>query len=167
MEVTRRRIRLTGLTIELDQNDMHNLDEWVKILHSATKQNAYGIVKDFVGVLQSLIDQIVDDLPNTNEDSGNHRSSKKRPKDTNKDVDVVNNELVKVSINNLDDNCVLHAAIILLNEFVCNNTIPVEAYIKQNRGVYVTEEQLEKLLDKLLAYNIKHPNKPLSVTIGG
>lgn len=174
MEVKTRRIGLTGLTIELNQNDLYNLGEWVKLLHSATKQDAYGIVKDLAGVLQSLIDQIIDDLPNTNnecensheEDGGNHRSSKKRPKDKNKEVDVANNELVKVSINNMDDNCVLHAAISILGEFITNNTIPVEAYIKQNKGVYVTEEQLDKLLDKLLAYNIKHPNKPLSVTIG-
>lgn len=172
MEVTRRRISLTGLTIELNREDLHTISEWIIALHSATKQNAYGIVKDLAGDLQSLIDQIIDDLPNTNENGGNHMSPKnmspkKRPKDTNEEANVANNELVKVSINNMNDNCVLHAAISILGEFVCNNTIPVEAYIKQNRGVYVTEEQLEKLLDKLLAYNIKHPNKPLSVTIGG
>lgn len=197
MEVVSKRISLIGLTIELNQEDLDSLCRLATMLSLATKQNAYGIVKDLAGDLQHFIDRIIDDLPNTNnsetcsmgtvfltrredsreEDGGNHMlpknmspknmSPKKRPKNTNEEADVANNELVKVSIDNMDDNCVLHAAISILGEFVSNNTIPVEAYIKQNKSVYVTEEQLEKLLDKLLAYNIKHPNKPLSVTIGG
>lgn len=171
MKVTRKRISLTGLTIELDQDDLHNIDEWVEILHSATKQNAYGIVKDLAGDLQFLLDQIIDGLPNTNdecesnhkEDGGKNMSPKKRPKNA---EEAATSGLVKVSINNMEDNCVLQAAISILGEFVSNNTIPVEAYIKQNKGVYVTEEELDRLLDKILAYNIKHANTPLSVTIG-
>lgn len=176
MNIVSKTVSLTGLTIRLNQKDLHDLDELLNILHSATKQNAYGIVKDLAGDLQNLIDHIADNLPNTKgkredsheEDGGNNMSPKnmspkKRPKNAEK---AAASGLVKVSINNLDDNCVLHAAIILLNEFVSNNTIPVEAYIKQNKGVYVTEEELDRLLDKILAYNIKHENTPLSITIG-
>lgn len=151
MEVTRRRISLTGLTIELNREDLHTISEWIIALHSATKQNAYGIVQDLAGDLQKLTNKIANTL------SG-HKSSKKQPKDTNK--------LVKVSINNMEDNCVLQAAISVLGEFVDANAISVEAELKQNKGVYVTEEQLDKLLDKILAYNIKNPNTPLSITIG-
>lgn len=174
MEIVSKTITLTGLTIKLNHDDLDTITRVTTILESATKENAYELIKALGGDLRFLINKIIDKLPNAEnecgnrheKDDGNHRSPKKRPKDTNKEVDVANNELVKVSINNMNDNCVLHAAISILGEFVCNNTIPVEAYIKQNKGVYVTEEQLEKLLDKLLAYNIKHPNKPLSVTIG-
>lgn len=171
MEVTRRRISLTGLTIELDREDLHTIGEWAIALDSATKQNAYAIVKDLAGDLQSLIDKIIDDLPNAeNECEDRHEkddcknmSPKKRPKNA---KEAAAWRLVKVSINNMEDNCVLQAAISILGEFISNNTIPVEAYIKQNKGVYVTEEELDRLLDKILSYNIKHPNKPLSVTIG-
>ena len=167
MEVVSKTITLTGLTIKLDHDDLDTITRVTTTLESATKENAYELIKALGGDLRFLINNIADDLPNVDdkqedrheEDGGNHMSPKKRPKNTNKSI--------KVSINNIDDNCVLHAAISILGEFVSNNTIPVEAYIKQNKGVYVTEEQLEKLLDKLLAYNIKHPNKPLSVTIGG
>lgn len=159
MEIVSKRVTVTGFTVRFDQEDLSNINELLNILHSATKQNAYGIVKDLAGDLQKLIDEIATTI------SG-HKSSKKRPKDTNEEVDVANNELVKVSINNIDDNCVLQAAISVLGEFVDANAISVEAELKQNKGVYVTEEQLDKLLDKILAYNIKNPNTPLSITIG-
>ena len=171
MEVLSKTITLTGLTIKLDHNDLDTITRVTTILESATKENAYELIKALGDDLRFLINKVIDMLPNVDdkrgdrreEDGDNHMSlknmsPKKRPKNT--------KELVKVSINNMNDNCVLQAAISILGEFVSNNTIPVEAYIKQNKGVYVTEEELDRLLDKILAYNIKHPNKPLSVTIG-
>lgn len=151
MEIVSKRVTVTGFTVRFDQEDLSNINELLNILHSATKQNAYGIVQDLAGDLQKLTNKIANTL------SG-HKSSKKQPKDTNK--------LVKVSINNMEDNCILQAAISVLGEFVDANAISVEAELKQNKGVYVTEEQLDKLLDKILAYNIKNPNTPLSITIG-
>lgn len=176
MEVLSKTITLTGLTIKLDHNDLDTITRVTTILESATKENAYELIKALGGDLRFLIDKIIDKLPNVEdecensheEDGGNHMSPKnmspkKRPKNA---KEAAAWRLVKVSINNMEDNCVLQAAISILGEFVSNNTIPVEAYIKQNKGVYVTEEELDRLLDKILSYNIKHPNKPLSVTIG-
>lgn len=55
MEAISKKVNVEEVTLTLNSRDLHVIGRWQSALASATKENAYGLVKDLAGDLEQLL----------------------------------------------------------------------------------------------------------------
>lgn len=172
MEIVNKKISVTEVTLTLSKEDFQVIDEWQSVLESATKENAYGLVKDFAGILKELLSfltgtqpymvgstSVIDDEKTQDKPVCNVKRQSNKISQRNK---------IKVTITNIDDNHVFHVVVRMFGRFVkCDGSMSIESQLKQNKGaIYLDNEQeLDDLLNTLLMYNLSDGHVPIQIQV--
>lgn len=172
MEIVSKKISVAEVTLTLSNEDLQIIDKWRNILTSATKENAYGLAKDFAGELKELLSfltgtqpymvgstSVIDDEKTQNKPVRNVKRQSNKTAQRNK---------IKVTITNIDDNHVFHVVVRMFGRFVkCDGSMSIESQLKQNKGaIYLDNEQeLDDLLNALLMYNLSDGHVPIQIQV--
>ena len=172
MDIVSKKISVEEITLTLSNDDLQIIDEWQSVLESATKENAYGLTKDFAGTLKELLSfligtqpymvgstNVIDDEKDQDKPVCNVKRQSNKTSKQNK---------IKVTITNIDDNYVFHTVVRIFGRFVkCDNSMSIESQLKKNKGaIYLDNEQeLDDLLDTLLMYNLSDRHVPIQIQI--
>lgn len=172
MDIVSKKISVEEITLTLSNDDLQIIDEWQSVLESATKENAYGLTKDFAGTLKELLSfligtqpymvgstNVIDDEKDQDKPVCNVKRQSNKTSQQNK---------IKVTITNIDDNYVFHTVVRIFGRFVkCDNSMSIESQLKKNKGaIYLDNEQeLDDLLDTLLMYNLSDRHVPIQIQI--
>ena len=177
METVNKKVSVEAVTLTLNSKDLHVIGRWQSELASATKENAYALVKDLAGDLEQLlqfltgiqVDKIasvrfVEDKIVKEEKAQDKptRNGKRQSKQT------TQRDKIKVTVQNIDDNGVFQSTIRLLGRFVqCCNFMSIESQLRQDKGtIYIDNEQeLDDLLDVLMRYNLTDNKVPIIISI--
>lgn len=172
MEVVSKKISVAEVTLTLSEEDLQGISKWQSVLESATKENAYGLAKDFAEVLKELLSfltgtqpymvvstKVIDDEKTQDKPVRNVKRQSNKTAQRNK---------IKVTITNIDDNHVFHTVVRMFGRFVkCDNSMSIESQLKQNNGaIYLDNEQeLDDLLNTLLMYNLSEGHVPIQIQV--
>ena len=172
MDIVSKKISVEEITLTLCNDDLQKIDEWQSVLESATKENAYGLIKDFAGALKELLSfltgtqpymvgstNVIDDEKAQDKPVRNVKCQSNKTAQRNK---------IKVTITNIDDNHVFHVVVRMFGRFVkCDGSMSIESRLKQNKGaIYLDNEQeLDDLLNTLLMYNLSDGHVPIQIQV--
>ena len=178
MEIVNKKISVAEVTLTLSEEDFQVIDKWQSVLESATKENAYGLVKDFAGILKELLSFLTGTQPYMVGSTSVIDDEKTQDAEKTQDKPVCNvkrqsNKIsqrnkIKVTITNIDDNHVFHVVVRMFGRFVkCDGSMSIESQLKQNKGaIYLDNEQeLDDLLNTLLMYNLSDGHVPIQIQV--
>ena len=172
MDIVSKKISVTEVTLTLSEEDLQGICEWQSALESATKENAYGLIKDFAGTLKELLSFLTGTQPYMvgstnviNDEKTQDKPVRNVKRQSNK---TSRQNKIKVTITNIDDNHVFHVVVRMFGRFVkCDGSMSIESQLKQNKGaIYLDNEQeLDDLLNTLLMYNLSDGHVPIQIQV--
>ena len=172
MDIVSKKISVTEVTLTLSNDDLQIIDEWQRVLASATKENAYGLIKDFAGDLKELLSFLTGTQPYMVGSTSviNDEKTQDKPVRTTKcpSNQTTQRNKIKVTITNIDDNHVFHTVVRIFGRFVkCDNSMSIESQLKKNKGVIYldNEQELDDLLYTLLIYNLSDGHVPIQIQV--
>ena len=165
MKVVSKKISVAEVTLTLSEEDLQGISKWQSVLESATKENAYGLAKDFAEVLTGTQPYMVGSTSIINDEKTQDKPVRNVKRQSNK---TAQRNKIKVTITNIDDNHVFHTVVRMFGRFVkCDNSMSIESQLKQNNGaIYLDNEQeLDDLLNTLLMYNLSDGHVPIQIQV--
>ena len=122
MDIVSKKISVEEITLTLSNDDLQIIDEWQSVLESATKENAYGLTKDFAGTLKELLSFLTGTQPYMVGSTNVINSEKDQDKPV-RNVKRQSNKTaqrnkIKVTIRNIDDNHGFHTIVRILGRLV-------------------------------------------------
>ena len=172
MDIVSKKIGVEEVTLTLSSRDLHTIGEWQSALASATKENAYGLAKDLAGDLKGLLSFLTGTQPYMvgstsviNDEKTQDKPVRNVKRQSNK---TTQQNKIKVTITNIDDNHVFHVVVRMFGRFVkCDGSMSIESQLKQNKGaIYLDNEQeLDDLLNTLLMYNLSDGHVPIQIQV--
>ena len=172
MDIVSKKISVEEVTLTLSSRDLHIIGEWQSALASATKENAYGLAKDLAGDLKGLLSFLTGTQPymvGSTSVINNEKTQDKPVRATKRQSNkTAQQNKIKVTITNIDDNHVFHVVVRMFGRFVkCDGSMSIESQLKQNKGaIYLDNEQeLDDLLNTLLMYNLSDGHVPIQIQV--
>ena len=172
MDIVSKKISVKEITLTLSEEDLQGFCKWQSVLESATKENAYGLVKDLAGVLKELLSFLTETQPymvgSTNVIDDEKTQDKPVCNVKRQSNKTAQRNKIKVTITNIDDNHVFHTVVRIFGRFVkCDNSMSIESQLKKNKGVIYldSEQELDDLLDTLLMYNLSDGHVPIQIQV--
>ena len=172
MDIVSKKISVAEVTLTLSEEDLQGICEWQSVLASATKENAYGLVKDLAGDLKELLSFLIGTQPYMVGSTIviDDEKTQDKPVRTTKSPSnqTTQRNKIKVTITNIDDNHVFHTVVRIFGRFVkCDNSMSIESQLKKNKGVIYldNEQELDDLLDTLLMYNLSDGHVPIQIQV--
>lgn len=172
MKIVSKKVGVEEITLTLSDDDLQIIGKWQGVLSSATKENAQGLAKDFAGELERLLQfltelqldkiasaRIVEDEKTQDKHVRNGKCQSKQTTQRGK---------IKVTITNIDDNNVFQTVVRMLGRFVkCGDCMSIESQLRKDKGVIYldNEQELNDLLDTLLAYNLSDNVTPIKIQV--
>ena len=172
MDIVSKKISVEEVNLTLSSKDLHSISEWQSALASATKENAYALAKDLAGDLKELLSFLTGTQPYMvvstsiiNDEKTQDKPVRNVKRQSNK---TAQQNKIKVTIINIDDNHVFHVVVRMFGRFVkCDNSMSIESQLKQNKGVIYldNEQELDDLLNTLLMYNLSDGHVPIQIQV--